>query len=50
MEDAQAQASADELEVIQMLGVDTRCWVNLKGIVVVGRILKETVERVEHLV
>ena len=50
MEDAETQAATDELEVVQVLGVDTRGGVDLEGIVVVCRVLEETVEGVEHLV
>lgn len=50
VEDTQAQASADELEVIQVLGVDTRCRVDLKSVVVMGGILEETVKGVKHFV
>ena len=50
MEDTQAQTTADELEVVQVLGVDTGSRVNLEGVVVVRRVLEQTVEGVEHLV
>ena len=49
MEDTQTQAPTDELEIVQMLGIDTRRRVDLKGVVVVSGILKEAVEGVEHL-
>ena len=47
MEDGKTQASSNELEVVQMLGIDTRVRVDLKGVVVVCRVLEETVEGVE---
>ena len=50
MEDTETQASADELEVVQVLGVHARRRVNLERVVVVRRVLEQTVERVEHLV
>ena len=50
VEDAQAETAADELEVVQVLGVDARRGVDLERVVVVGRVLEETVEGVEHLV
>lgn len=50
MEDTQAQASPDELEVVKMLWVDARSGVNLQGVVVVCGVLEETVEGVEHFV
>ena len=48
MEDTKTKAPSDEFEVIQMLRVNARCRVDLKGIVVVGRVFKETIEGVEH--
>ena len=50
MEDAEADAATNELEVVQVLWVNARSWVDLQGIVVVRRVLEQTVERVEHLV
>jgi len=49
MEYAQTQASTDEFEVIEMFGVHTRSGINLKSVVVMGRVFKETIERVKHL-
>ena len=49
MEDAQSQATANELEVVEMFWVDTRRWVNLEGIVVVCGVLEQAIEGVEHL-
>ena len=40
MEDPQTEAPPDELEVVQMLGVDTRGRVDLEGIVVVGGVFE----------
>jgi hypothetical protein len=40
MEYPKTETSSDELEVVQMLWVDTRSRVDLKGIVVVGRVLE----------
>ena len=48
MEDSQTQASTNKLEVVQMLGVDARGRIDLKGIVVMGWVFKETVEGIEH--
>ena len=50
MEDSETEATTNELEVVQMFGVDTGGRVDLEGIVVVRGILEQTVERVEHLV
>jgi len=49
MEYAQTQASTDEFEVIEMFGVHARSGINLKSVVVMGGVFKETIERVEHL-
>ena len=50
MEDPKSDASTDELEVIQVFRVDTGVGIDLKGVIVVCRVLEETVEGVEHLV
>ncbi len=50
VEDGKAHHAADEFEVIKMLGVDARVRIDLQGIVVVRRVLEETVERIEHFV
>lgn len=50
MEDTQTQTPANELEVIQVLGINARGRVDLEGVVIVRRILKETIEGIEHLV
>lgn len=50
MEDTEPKTSTDELEVVQVLGVDARRRVDLKGIVVVRRVLEQAVEGVKHLV
>lgn len=49
MEDCQANDSSDEFEVIEMFRVDAGVRVDLEGIIVVSRIFKKTVERIEHL-
>jgi hypothetical protein len=49
MEDTQTQAPTDKLEVVQMLGVDTRGGIDLEGIVIMGGIFEKTVEGIEHL-
>ena len=50
VEDAKPQAPADELEIVQVLRVDTRRWVDLQRVVIVRRVLEQAVEGVEHLV
>lgn len=49
MEDTETDTSADEFEVVQVLGVDTGVRIDLEGVVVMCGVLEETVERVEHL-
>ena len=50
VEDTKTQAATNELEVVEMLRIDSRGWIDLKGIVVVCGIFEEAVERIEHLV
>lgn len=50
MEDSQTDHTADELEVVEMLGVNTRVRINLQGIIIVGGVFEETVEGIEHFV
>jgi hypothetical protein len=50
MEDAQAQATTDELEIVEMLRVDAGCRINLQRIVIVRRVLEQAVEGIEHFV
>jgi len=49
VEDGQANDTSNELEVVEMFGIDPRVRVDLKGVVVVSRILEQTVEGIEHL-
>ena len=50
VEDSQTDNTTNELEVSKMLRVDAGVWVNLEGVVVVGRVFEQTVEGVEHFV
>jgi hypothetical protein len=50
MENAETETATDKLEVVQMLRVNTRGGVDLQCVVVVRRVLEETIEWVEHLV
>ena len=50
MEDAQAQTTTYELEVIEMLRIDAGCRIDLQRIVVVRRVFEKAVERVKHFV
>ena len=49
MKDSKANDTTNEFEVIEVLGVNARMRVNLQSIIVVRRILEETVERIKHL-
>ena len=48
MEDGQPHNTTDELEVAQMVRIDAGCGVDLQGIVVVRRIFKQPIARVEY--
>ena len=50
MEDGQSDHAANKLEIVQMFRVDAGMRVNLQGVVVVCRVLEETIERVKHFV
>jgi hypothetical protein len=50
VEYTEAKASTNKFEVVQMLGIDAGCGVDLESIIVMGRVLEKTVERIEHLV
>ena len=50
MKDGKSQDATNKFEIVQVLWVDTRVWINLKGVVVVCAVFKQTVERIEHLV
>lgn len=50
VEDGEGEDSSDELEVVEVLGVDVGVGVDLEGVVVVCRVLEEAVEGVEHFV
>lgn len=50
MEYSQANDAADELEVIQMLVVNSGVRVYLQSIIIVSRVFEQTVERIEHFV
>jgi hypothetical protein len=49
MEDRKSQAASDEFKVAQMVRVDSGCRINLQSVVVVCRILKETIGWVKDL-
>lgn len=50
MKNSQTDHTADELEVIEVLGVNARVRINLQGIIIVGGIFEQTVEGIEHFV
>ena len=49
MEDGQTNDASNEFEVVEMFGVNAGVWIDLKGIIIVGRVFKQAVERIEHL-
>lgn len=49
MEYRQSHDSANELEVSQVLGIDPGHPVDLKGVIVMCRILEEPIRRIEDL-
>jgi hypothetical protein len=49
VENRQTNNSANKLEVVQMLRIDARMGIDLQRVVVVRRVLEQTVEGVEHL-
>ena len=50
VEDGQTNNTTNELEVIQMFGVNAGMRVDLESVVVVRRVFEQAVEGVEHLV
>jgi len=50
MENGQTDYSSNKPEIVKMLRVDSRVRVYLKGVIVMGRILKQAIERIEHFV
>ena len=50
MENGKADTTADKLEIVQVLGINARCGIDLEGIVVLGRVLEQKAEGVVHLV
>ncbi len=50
MEYSQSHDPSYKLEIIEMLGIDARVGIDLEGVIIVGRVLEQTVERIEHLV
>ena len=50
MEDGQADHTTNKLEVVQVLRVHAGVRINLQGIIIVGGVFEETVERIEHFV
>ena len=49
MEDGQPNDATNEFEVVEMFGVNAGVWIDLKGVIIVGGVFKEAVERIEHL-
>lgn len=50
MEDSQTDHAANKFEVVEMLRINSRVRVDLKGVVVVSGVFEEAVEWVEHFV
>ena len=50
VENSETDDASDELEVVQMFGVDAGVRVDLEGVVVVGGVFEEAVKGIEHLV
>jgi len=50
MENGQSDNTSNEFEIVQMFRVDARMRVDLEGIVVMSRVLKQAIERIEHFV
>lgn len=50
MEDGQTDDPADESEVVQMLRINTGMWIDLQGVIIVGRVFEKAVKGIEHLV
>ena len=50
MEDCKTDTTPNELEIVQMLWVNTRRRVDLQRVIVMRRVFEEAVEWVEHLV
>ena len=48
MENCKADYTSNELEVVEMLWIDARVWIDLKGVVVVSGVFEKTVEGVKH--
>ena len=50
VEDTKANTTPDKLEIVEMFWVDSRCRIDLEGVVIVRGVFEQTVERVEHFV
>jgi len=50
VENGQADHSSNKPKIVKMFRVDSRVRVYLEGVIVMGRILKQAIERVEHFV
>lgn len=47
MEDRKSETASDELEVVQMFGINTGMRVDLKSVIVMGRVFEQAVEWIE---
>lgn len=50
VEDGQTNDTADKLEVVQMFRINAGVRIDLQGVIIVGGVFEETVERIEHFV
>ena len=48
MKNGQAHNSSNKLEIDKMLGVDARMRIDLESVIVMGRVLEQTIERIKH--
>jgi len=50
VENTEADTTPNKLEIVEMFWVDSRCRVNLEGVVVMRGVFEQAVEGVEHFV
>lgn len=50
MENGQTDYSSNKPEIVKMFRIDSRVRVYLKGVIVMGRILEQAIERIKHFV
>ena len=50
MENGKTNDPTNEFEVVEVFGIDSGMWIDLKSIIIVSGVFEETIERVEHFV